>query len=144
MMCDSCTSRGFPNQVNDRTIDPEIGDDPRHVRDNELDCDGSGFPSFSDRFDVFMPAYDIINWDESPGGNVEHIADNGLTPNEVESVLNGRDSTDGFSKSTGRRCVFGWTDTGIHIIVVYELDFDSGFKILTPITAYEVDERTRG
>lgn len=91
-----------------------------------------------------MPAYDIINWDDSPGGNVEHVDKNGLTPDEVDSVLGNPDSRDDISRSTGRRCVFGWTHTGIHIIVVYELDFDSGFKILTPVTAYEVDERARG
>lgn len=99
---------------------------------------------FSNRFETFMPAYDIINRDDSSGGNVEHIAENGLNQAEVEFARNSEDSKDGFSKSTGRRCDFGWTHTGIHIIVMYELDFDSGFKILNPITAYEVDERSRG
>lgn len=30
-----------------------------------------------------MPYFDII-WNEEPGGNIEHIAEHGLTPEDVE------------------------------------------------------------
>ncbi|MEX1224631.1 MAG: hypothetical protein WEA31_08805 [Pirellulales bacterium] len=33
-----------------------------------------------------MPYYEFI-WDEEPGGNVEHIAENGLSPEDVEEVM---------------------------------------------------------
>ena len=33
-----------------------------------------------------MPCYEII-WNEEPGGNVAHIAQHGLTPDDVEEVL---------------------------------------------------------
>ena len=33
-----------------------------------------------------MPWYDIV-WNYEPGGNVEHIAEHGVTPEEVESVI---------------------------------------------------------
>ena len=47
-----------------------------------------------------MPWYDII-WNFEPGGNVEHIAEHGLTPEDVEAVI--RDPLDKtFSRSTGR------------------------------------------
>jgi hypothetical protein len=28
-----------------------------------------------------------VIWDDEPGGNVEHVAENGLTPDEVDEVL---------------------------------------------------------
>jgi len=28
-----------------------------------------------------------VIWDEEPGQNVDHVADNGLTPDEVDEVL---------------------------------------------------------
>lgn len=33
-----------------------------------------------------MPYYEII-WNEEPDGNVEHIAEHGVTPEDVEEVL---------------------------------------------------------
>jgi hypothetical protein len=33
-----------------------------------------------------MPYYDFI-WNDEPGGNREHIAEHGLTPDEVEEVF---------------------------------------------------------
>ena len=33
-----------------------------------------------------MPWYDII-WNDEPGGNADHIAQHGLTPEDVEGVI---------------------------------------------------------
>ena len=33
-----------------------------------------------------MPCYEII-WDDESGGNVEHIAEHDLTPEDVEEVI---------------------------------------------------------
>ena len=54
-----------------------------------------------------------IMWDDEtdPLGNVQHIAEHGLTTDEVEAVLNDPDSADR-SDSGGRPCVFGFTPAG--------------------------------
>ncbi len=79
-----------------------------------------------------------IIWDDEsdPLGNVQHIAEHGLTTNEVEAVLNDPDSADN-SDSSGRPCVFGFTPAGEYIIVIFEsIDEDS----IYPVTAYHVRE----
>ena len=79
-----------------------------------------------------------IIWDDEtdPLGNVQHIAEHGLTTDEVEAVLNDADSADS-SDSSGRPCVFGFTPAGEYIIVIFEsVDEDS----IYPITAYHVPE----
>jgi len=75
-----------------------------------------------------------VHWDDEPGGNVEHIADNDLTPEDVEFVLQDPDYTD-VSRSSGRPMAFGYVPDGRYIAVVYE-DVD-GIS-LVPITAFEV------
>ena len=57
-----------------------------------------------------------IIWDvaEDPDGNVQHMAEHGITAEEVEEVLLDRDSEDTISRSSGR-----------------------------PITAYDAPERRR-
>ena len=67
---------------------------------------------------------------------MQHIAEHGLTTNEVKAVLNDPDSADN-SDSSGRPCVFGFTPAGEYIIVIFEsIDEDS----IYPVTAYHVRE----
>ncbi len=81
-------------------------------------------------------AWTHIIWDPTPGGNVEHIEEHGLTTDEVDHVLQNPDSSS-VSQSSGLPCVFGHTPDGRYIIVVYEeVDEDT----VLPITAYEVPE----
>lgn len=81
-----------------------------------------------------MPWYDII-WNDEPGGNVEHIAEHGLTPEDVEEVVfNPLDET--ISRSSGRPVVTGYTPDGRLILVVYE-EIDD--VTIYPVTAYEVE-----
>jgi len=69
-------------------------------------------------------------------GNVQHVAEHGLTPPDVEFVLQNPTSDDE-SCGSGRPCCFGYTPDGYHIIVIYEwIDADT----IYPVTAYEVDE----
>lgn len=82
-----------------------------------------------------MPWTDVI-WIDEPGGNVEHIAENGITTDEVEDVLTSPDETD-VSDSSGRPIAFGYTRNGRYIAVVYEEVDDI---TVYPITAFEVDE----
>ena len=85
-----------------------------------------------------MPWYDVI-WNHEPGGNVEHLAEHGVTPEEAEEVLfNDRLEID-FSMTTGEPCKFGYTSTGKFIFVVWtEVNDDP--RIIYPMTAYEVPE----
>lgn len=67
--------------------------------------------------------------------NIARIAENDLTPEDVEAAL--LDPVDeSVSRSTGRPCVFGYTDDGDYIIVIYEL-LPQG---IYPVTAYRIDE----
>lgn len=77
-----------------------------------------------------------IIWDESRGGNVEHVETHDLTTDDVDHVLEHYEST-GTSRSSGRPCVFGHLPDGRHIVVIYdEVDEDT----VVPVTAYEVPE----
>lgn len=79
-----------------------------------------------------------IIWDEDddPDGNVEHIAEHGLDPEDVESVLRNPTSSS-VSRQSGRPCDFGYTLDGDYIIVIYDqIDEDT----IYPVTAYAVDE----
>ena len=53
-----------------------------------------------------MPYCEII-WNEEPGGNVEHIADHNLTPEDVEEVVFNPIDRD-VSRSTGLPIVFAY------------------------------------
>ena len=82
-----------------------------------------------------MPWYEVI-WNYEPGGNVDHLADHGLTPEDVEAVIyNPLEET--ISRSSGRPVVTGYTPDGRLIFVVYE-EIDE--VTVYPVTAYEVDE----
>ncbi|HJT34206.1 MAG TPA: hypothetical protein VJ783_19320 [Pirellulales bacterium] len=82
-----------------------------------------------------MPWYEVV-WNYEPGGNVEHIAEHGLTPEDVEAAIyNPLEAT--ISRSSGRPVVTGYTPDGRLIFVVYEEINDVA---VYPVTAYEVDE----
>ncbi len=81
----------------------------------------------------------IILWDldDEPTGNMQHIAAHGITKAEVEDVLRNKANSQGYSRSSGLPAIFGWTSTGKHIIVIWELVDDDPLMIY-PVTAYEV------
>ncbi len=87
-----------------------------------------------------MDRYTIVDRDddEDATGNGQHIAENGLTKQEVESVLLRPGTQVEFSRSSMRPIIFGETDTGRFIAVVYEELCDDP-EIIRPITAYEVE-----
>jgi hypothetical protein len=82
-----------------------------------------------------------ILWDrdDDPDGNVQHIADHGLTKDDVEYVFDNPTGTD-ISRSSGRPVVFGATDTGRYIMVAYDL-IDA--STVYPVTAYDVPRKRR-
>jgi uncharacterized DUF497 family protein len=86
----------------------------------------------------------IIIWDleDDPDGNIPHIAEHGITIEEVEEVLYNRDAEDTTSKSSGRPITFGYTSSGRYLAVVWEHVDDDPLTIY-PITAYDAPERQR-
>ncbi|MBA4063881.1 MAG: hypothetical protein C0501_09250 [Isosphaera sp.] len=82
-----------------------------------------------------------VFWDlpDDPDGNTAHVAEHGLTPEEVDGVLLDPALPVGVSQSSGRPCKFGWTSTGKHIIVAWDV-VDEDPLAVYPITAYEVPE----
>jgi uncharacterized DUF497 family protein len=82
----------------------------------------------------------IIAWDmeDDPQGNVRHVAEHGITMEEVEAVLLNEKNPVGESRSSGRPITFGETSTGKRIAVVWEQASDNPL-IIRPVTAYEVD-----
>jgi hypothetical protein len=82
----------------------------------------------------------IVAWDteDDPQGNVQHIAQNGLTMEEVEEVLLNESNPVGESRSSGRPITFGETSTGKRVAVVWEQALDNPL-VIRPVTAYEVE-----
>lgn len=83
--------------------------------------------------------YAQVIWDDEPGGNVEHIAEHDLTPDEVDSVLCDDKIETSYSHSSGLPCKFGYTNTGRYIMVVWK-DVNNDPRIIYPVTAYPVQE----
>ena len=82
--------------------------------------------------------YVRIIWDvyDNPDGNVQHLAEHGLTVEDVEYVLQ-NPAEEGRSHSSDRACCFGHTPGGDYIIVIYDQVDD---ETIYPVTAYEVPE----
>lgn len=80
-------------------------------------------------------------WDlpDDPAGNVQHFAEHGISPEEVEEILFDPRSTTTSSRSTGYLITFGYTSTGRYIAVVWEHVMDDPLT-MRPITAYETPE----
>lgn len=80
-----------------------------------------------------------IIWDleDDPDGNVEHLREHDVTIEEAEEVLLGPHSSRAPSRASGLPTAFGWTSTGRHLAVVFEI-VDEDPLTLRPVTAYDV------
>jgi uncharacterized DUF497 family protein len=74
-------------------------------------------------------------WLEGDEGNIEHIAEHGISMDDFEHVFDNYSDED-VSRSSGRPLRFGYTEDGRYIAVVFEWIVDD-VEIL-PVTAYEV------
>ena len=83
-----------------------------------------------------MNATIIWDLDDDPDGNVQHLLEHDVTIEEAEEVLLNPQSNRALSRSSGLPTAFGWTSTGRHLAVVYEL-VDADPLTLRPVTAYE-------
>jgi len=86
--------------------------------------------------------FDYLEWDteDDPRGNVRHIADNGLSVDEVEDVVYDPRSRPIRSRTSKRPALIGRTSTGKTIIVIYERHKDAGIVVIRPVSAYEIEE----
>jgi uncharacterized DUF497 family protein len=67
---------------------------------------------------------------------VQHVAEHGLTPEDVEEVLFGVHELD-TSHSSGSPIAFGFTSGGAYVCVVFEwVDEDTVY----PVTAYPLED----
>lgn len=79
-----------------------------------------------------MPWLDVIWTDE----NEAHITANGVSCEEVEHVLRNSIGA-GFSRSSGRPFVIGYTPAGERLMVVFE---ECDAVSVYPITAYFIED----
>jgi uncharacterized DUF497 family protein len=86
----------------------------------------------------------LIDWDEpdDEGGNTAHVAEHGLTPDEVDFALFDENTMFDVSESSGRPIAFGSTDTSRFIAIVFEVLNPADPLVIRPITAYDVPEPT--
>ncbi len=85
-----------------------------------------------------MKIYQILwDLDDDPDGNVQHIAEHGLSIEEVEDVLYAAEEVVA-SESSGRPITFGETSTGKYIAVVFDI-VDEDLMSVYPVTAYETE-----
>lgn len=85
----------------------------------------------------------IVIWDleDDPDGNYVHIVvEHGYSQEEVEDVLRNPKNETVPSDSSGNPSTFGWTSTGLHLLVVWE-HVDDDPRTIKPVTAYEVPPR---
>ena len=80
-----------------------------------------------------------ILWDldDDPDGNVQHIAEHGITVEEVEDVLYAAEDVVA-SYSSGRPITFGETNTGKYLAIVFDV-VDEDPLAVYPVTAYETN-----
>ncbi len=69
-----------------------------------------------------------------------HIADHGLSIDEVEDVLYDPKSRPVQSRSSKRPALIGRTATGRTIIVIYERHKEQGIVIIRPVSAYDIED----
>jgi uncharacterized DUF497 family protein len=80
-----------------------------------------------------------IIWDlpDEPEGNVQHLREHDVSIEEAEEVLLDPESSRAVSRTSGLPTAFGWTSSGRHLAVVYEL-VDEDPLTFRPVTAYDV------
>ena len=82
----------------------------------------------------------VWDLDDDPDGNVQHIDQHGVAPEEVEDVLFDYFSETTVSRSSGQRITFGYTAGGRHLAVVWERVLDDPLTIY-PVTAMTLQSR---
>ncbi len=86
-----------------------------------------------------------ILWDleDDPDGNVQHLVANEVTTEEYVEVFVGNYEGATISRETGRPICFGWTSTGKHIAVVWDVVQQEDPLMIRPVTAFETPPKRR-
>jgi ribosome-binding protein aMBF1 (putative translation factor)/uncharacterized DUF497 family protein len=86
--------------------------------------------------------FDFVEWDseDDPRGNAQHIADNGLSIDELEDVIYDPQSRPVQSRSSRRPALIGQTSTGKTIIRIYERHKHAGIVAIRHLSACEIEE----
>ncbi len=79
----------------------------------------------------------IWDLDDDPDGNVQHLAEHGVTIDEVQEVIDNPWGTDS-SRSSDRPILFGWTSTGRFLAIVYE-NVEHNPQRIYVVTAFEAN-----
>lgn len=79
----------------------------------------------------------VWDLDDDPEGNVQHIAEHGISIDEVEDVLYAAKEVIA-SQSSGRPTTFGETSTGKYVAVVFDVVEEEPL-VVYPVTAYETE-----
>lgn len=89
-----------------------------------------------------MPPFFDILWDDEAGGNVEHLAEHGVSIDEAEWVLQRffHDREPSWS-NPDRWVVVGETRAGRVLVVVFE--YVEAYDLVVPVTAYEPEKLDR-
>ena len=77
-----------------------------------------------------------VLWTDGPDGNIQHLADHGVSCEEAEDVLDNPIATDQ-SHSSGLPIAFGYSRHGRKLAVVYEMIDEI---TVYPLTAYDLEE----
>jgi hypothetical protein len=84
--------------------------------------------------------YDFIDWDDEDvsGSNTRHVADNSVTQDEFEQVLDAivSDDLEESISNPDHATALGETEEGRTLRIVFELTIDDGYILIRPITAY--------
>ena len=81
-------------------------------------------------------------WDDSPGGNVEHLAEHGVTPDEFEEVLAARFAAREVREGNPAHWLCrGYTRARRFLHIVFEYFEDD--HVVNPVTAYEPSPRLK-
>lgn len=78
----------------------------------------------------------LWDFDDDPDGNVQHLAQHGITQDEFEEVVMNDWPPSATSRSSGEPMSFGWTVTGKYLACVYEA-VEQNPPAVRPITAFE-------
>ena len=81
----------------------------------------------------------LFCWDYDELGNVEHIAEHGLTTDDVEYAFD-HATAHVTSRSSGRPALYGLTPDDRTIFVSYELEIEDGEEIIVVVTAYSIGD----
>ena len=87
---------------------------------------------------------EVIYWDmeDEPQGNVQHVAEHGITIEEFEDVVLNPKNPVTMSRSSDNFITFGYTVAGKHIAAVWELVSDDP-NTIRPVTAFEAPPKRR-